>query len=272
MRHHPTSGGASVAQNSLLHHHRAPTPWGGGGAYRHHTPRRWRTDGAMAQGHSTCRTHAEPQVWQVWQRIAEKPECGVSIVRHRLPYCSRAAGDSAEPLDSSEASTRCQAAWPSSNESTAFPEARRLHPSSHDIPMLALAPLPERIVESHQAGYGSRRAVTLTAGLVGRRHACVGPRRPREGGPTPLDAARRAGPHPGRGKTGRRSASSYLPRAITEAHGLYNFRQLSARRIEFYCENIPEKPSAASNSLEINSGRYLGMLLDFRMLENDKPL
>jgi hypothetical protein len=167
MRHHPTSGGASVAQNSLLHHHRAPTPWGGGGAYRHHTPRRWRTDGAMAQGHSTCRTHAEPQVWQVWQRIAEKPECGVSIVRHRLPYCSRAAGDSAEPLDSSEASTRCQAAWPSSNESTAFPEARRLHPSSHDIPMLALAPLPERIVESHQAGYGSRRAVTQTAGLVG---------------------------------------------------------------------------------------------------------
>jgi hypothetical protein len=201
-------------------------------------------------------TRAEPQVWQREERaITKKPECGVQRLRHRPPCFPCAAGDSAEPLDSLEASTRCLGPWSRSNESTGFPEARRLHRYSHGIPMVALALPPKRIVELYQAGYGYRQAVTRTVFLV-RAQSCVyraaaAARRRAH----PLDAARRAGTHPGRGKTGRRSASSYLPRTIPEAHRLYNFRSLSARRIEIFCENIPEKPSAASNSREINSGR-----------------
>ncbi len=168
MRHHPTSGGASVAQNSLLHHHRAPTPWGGGAEHRHYPPRRWRTDGAMAQGCPTCLTPAKPQVMRQREEraFAEKPERGVQRLRHRPPCFPCAAGGSAVALDSLEAAVRCLTAWPRSSASTGFPEAHRLHPSSHGIPMVALAPLPERIIESHQAGHGYRRAVTQTVGHV----------------------------------------------------------------------------------------------------------
>jgi hypothetical protein len=177
-------------------------------------------------------------------------------------------------LDSSEASTRCLTALPRSDESTGFPEARRLHPPSHGIPKVALAPLPERIIESYQAGHGSRRAVRQTAGLVGHSHACVGPGRERVrlggAGPPTIPGNRQRGRV--EGKLGSAIACSKVPRTIPEAHRLYNFSPISARRIEFYCENIPEKPSAVPILLEINRGRYLGMLLDFRMLENDKPL
>jgi hypothetical protein len=151
------------------------------------------------------------------------------------------------PLDSLEASTRCLTAWARSDESTGFPEARRLHPSSHDLPIVALAPLPERIIESHQACYYRRAAVTETAGRVGRRRAGwrgipalfgqVG-----EGSPW-KSSPRRPG-----GKTG---FAADAPRSCT-----HNFPSISARRIEFYCENIPKKPSAVANSLEINRGDF----------------
>jgi hypothetical protein len=46
-------------------------------------------------------------------------KCGAERLRHRPPYFPCAAGDSAEPLDSLEASTRCLMALPRSDESTA---------------------------------------------------------------------------------------------------------------------------------------------------------
>jgi hypothetical protein len=66
---------------------------------------------------------------------------------------------------------------------------------------------------------------------------------------TPLDAARRPTP----GRWGRKSVVGNRA-ATSRAH---NFPSISARRIEFYCENIPEKPSAVSNSLEINCWPWL---------------
>jgi hypothetical protein len=201
MRHHPTSGGASVAQNSLLHHHRAPTPWGGGAAHRHYPPRRWRTDGAMAQGRPTCRTRAEPQVWQVWQRIAEKPECGVQRLRHRPPYFPCAAGDSAVPHGFAGSLGPVSEAWPRSTASAAFLRPRAPAPSSHVIPMLALASLPERITGSYQAGHGSRRAVTQTAGRVGAGTRLSGRGGREKEGPSPRCC--KEGRHPpGQGQNG----------------------------------------------------------------------
>jgi len=82
-------------------------------------------------------------------------------------------GDGAA-LDSFKAPAWCPTARPCSSASTGFLRLLAFLLSSHGIPMMALALLSERIIESQQAGCCRRRAVTKTAGRVGHKPAAVG--------------------------------------------------------------------------------------------------
>jgi hypothetical protein len=132
---------------------------------------------------------------------------------------------------------RCLIAWHRSDESTGFPAALRLHSSSHGIPMLASAPLPERIIESQQVSCCPRRAVTKTAGRVGRYYTwqrVPQPRaRRRDRGP-PLDAARRAAPT----RAGEKPSVA-APAPTSPAHHL---RPSSGLKNEIFRKTIREKP------------------------------
>jgi hypothetical protein len=92
---------------------------------------------------------------------------------------------------------------------------------------------------------------SATAGRVGRQHPYVGPARQCSRRATPIDAARRATPT----RAGQKSVVDRLA-ATSRAH---HFRPLSGSKKEKFPENIPEKPSAVANSVEINCGPLLRM-------------
>jgi hypothetical protein len=172
----------------------------------------------------TCPTRAVPKVRQVRQ----PDETGVAARRKgagtwwlKRPTAAsnisarRPGSDRGVTLDSVSALGRRSVTRPRSTASAAFLRPRAPAPSSHGIPKVALAPLPERIIESYQAGHGSRRAVTQTAGLVGHSHACVGPGRERVrlGGAGPPTIPWESPTRTGGGQNRVRRRRSKIPRA-----------------------------------------------------------
>jgi hypothetical protein len=143
-------------------------------------------------------------------------------------------------LDSLKAAARSPTAWPRSDESTGFLG-----------PAIATIDLADTVQTRRQA-CGTNAGKTATSRFRphdGRsrderpsvRRAC-GERKRRA---TPIDAARRASPHPGRGKNGSLDVPLQPPTRIICARD-------PGSRTGNFPGNILEKPSAVTNPLEIN--------------------
>jgi hypothetical protein len=203
----------------------------------------------------TCPTSAEPQVWQVWQpddtRAAARRKGAGTWCLKSAPSASTLSGavagrcrcrGFAESLDAAPDSLAAL------ERIHGLPTPHRLHPSSHSLPTLTLAPLSEQISESQQAGHGYRPAVMGTDGRVERKHGAVGRRRERA---RSVAAGRQslaiASPRPGEGKTEFAAPAPSFPARHSAL--------LSAGTIRFFMKTIRENRSAAVMSLEINRGR-----------------
>jgi hypothetical protein len=196
-------------------------------------------------------TRAEPQVWQREERaITKKPERGVWSVRHRPPCFPCAAGDSAEPLDSLEASAWCSE--PGSDRTHQRPSYRvgtiGGHPLLRSSPRLLVFSLDRRkaTVQSHGGGLSRRLMPPLPL------------RRPQSGRAVLLiiRAVDWAGPadHPlAKSPAGPGRVNWRRPRSlVTLARTI--FLRYPPAELRFFAKQFREKPSAASIPAEINRG------------------